>query len=66
MASQDPGLQRPDPKLFSGDDDEEDLFWKRKLEALINGDVTPSQAARLQFVRRRGGHYTPRRAPQTA
>lgn len=45
MASTDPGLQPLDPKLFSDDDDEEEVFWKRKLEALINGDVTPSQAA---------------------
>ena len=45
MASQDPGLQPLDPKLYSDDDDEEDTFWKRKLEALLNGDVTPSQAA---------------------
>ncbi|BCR86807.1 uncharacterized protein ACHE_30794A [Aspergillus chevalieri] len=47
MASQDAGLQPLDPKLFSedDDDDEEDLFWKRKLKALINGDMTPSQAA---------------------
>ncbi|OJJ85929.1 uncharacterized protein ASPGLDRAFT_122491 [Aspergillus glaucus CBS 516.65] len=45
MASQDPGLQSLDPKLYSDDDDEEDIFWKRKLEALLNGDVTPSQAA---------------------
>ena len=45
MASQDPGLQPLDPKLYSDDDDEEDIFWKLKLEALLNGDVTPSQAA---------------------
>lgn len=45
MNSQDPGLHPLDPKLFSDDDDEEDIFWKRKLEALINGDVTPSKAA---------------------
>lgn len=45
MASQDPGLQPLDTNLFSDNDDEEDLFWKRKLEALINNDVTPSQAA---------------------
>lgn len=47
MASQDPGLQPLDPKLFSDDDDEEDLFWKRKLEALINGDVTIPNRYRL-------------------
>lgn len=45
MASQDPGLQPLDTNLFRDNDDEEDLFWKRKLEALINNDVTPSQAA---------------------
>lgn len=45
MASPDPGLQPLDPKLFSDHDDEEEIFWKRKLEALINGEVTPSQAA---------------------
>ena len=32
-------------RLFRDDDDEEDLLYKKKLYALVNGDVTPSQAA---------------------
>lgn len=43
--SPDPGLQPLDPKLFRDNDDEEDIFWKQKLNALINGTVTPSEAA---------------------
>ena len=43
--SPDPGFQPLDPKLFSDNDDEEDIFWKQKLNALINGTVTPSEAA---------------------
>ena len=32
-------------QLFRDDDDDEDVFYKKKLEALVNGNVTPSQAA---------------------
>ncbi|KAI8303328.1 hypothetical protein K4K61_007185 [Colletotrichum sp. SAR11_59] len=31
--------------LFADDDDEEDILYKRKLQDLINGTVTPSEAA---------------------
>ncbi|BCR86245.1 uncharacterized protein ACHE_30232A [Aspergillus chevalieri] len=32
-------------KLYSEYDDEEDLPIKKRLEALVNGDMSPSQAA---------------------
>ena len=34
-----------DLQLFRDDDDEEDLLYKKKLQALVNGEVTPSKAA---------------------
>lgn len=34
-----------DLKFFNKSDDEEDLLFKRKLYALVNGDVTPTDAA---------------------
>lgn len=34
-----------DLQLFRDDDDNEDLFYKKRLHALVNGDVTPSTAA---------------------
>lgn len=37
--------ERLDLKLYEENDDEEDLLYKRKLYALVNGDVTPAAAA---------------------
>ncbi|KAL2004513.1 hypothetical protein VTN00DRAFT_3398 [Thermoascus crustaceus] len=34
-----------DLQLFRNDDDDEDIFYKKRLHALVNGDVTPSKAA---------------------
>ncbi|EGO19745.1 hypothetical protein SERLADRAFT_442575 [Serpula lacrymans var. lacrymans S7.9] len=34
-----------DLQLFRDDDDDGDLFYKRRLHALINGNVSPPKAA---------------------
>ena len=45
MASEQSDAKPLELRLFNDDDDEEDLLYKKKLYALVNGDVTSSQAA---------------------
>jgi hypothetical protein len=45
MTSEQSDAKALELRLFNDDDDEEDLLYKKKLYALVNGDVTPSQAA---------------------
>jgi hypothetical protein len=45
MASQPSDTDLLDLQLFRDDDDEEDLAYKKRLHALVVGDVTPLEAA---------------------
>jgi len=45
MAFQPSDSEPLDVQLFRDDDDDEDLVYKKKLHALVVGDVTPSEAA---------------------
>lgn len=45
MASEDSGLRPLSLNLYRDDDDEVKVFHKKRLECLVNGEVTPSQAA---------------------
>ncbi|KAI1878250.1 uncharacterized protein JN550_000432 [Neoarthrinium moseri] len=45
MSSNDMNVKVFDLQLFIDDEDEEDIAYKQKLQSLVNGTVTPSQAA---------------------